>query len=313
MNEKYLKNNIYDLDRMVDDKELEVDESFIDISTKKIGDYFFKPSSFFVFEILCEMIAKKLGIDVLHYDLASYDGVLGLVSKNFKDSDSAYMSEMDLNYLYYSHINTEEMDMYYSPRTNSNSLLFVWHSLEDYLNGRAYKEENVKELMGELTKRFCFDLLTLQIDRNEENTCFKDDGNNLSLVPLFDNELSFRNNILYKMGVNDDFILSREKVISEFCKTTDSDTLNSFLTMINSVSVEDISSMLDSIKDKYGEKLVTIYSSLWYSFVEMNNKKDSDITYQDIKSALCLMFSKNKRDILKMINENIYGSEKIVK
>ena len=68
-------------------------------------------------------------------------------------------------------------------------------------------EEIVKKLMDQLVEIFCFDLLTINNDRNPNNLIIAEskDLTNISFAPIFDNSLSLNYSKTSRMGVEIDW------------------------------------------------------------------------------------------------------------
>lgn len=122
-------------------------------------------------ELIAEEIAKDYGINHVHYDLASYNGFIGVISEDFiKDNN-------------YTSINDILTKFYKTDIEKHNNLEDIWCVL-DYL----YKNKCiVSKLMNELVNIFIYDIITGNIDRHVENYGIIE-GGKICFNPIFDNE-----------------------------------------------------------------------------------------------------------------------------
>lgn len=133
-------------------------------------------------ELICQELAKQVGLACAEYEPASYKGFKGLVSYDVtKDNETL--------------ISGKELCLRMGFPSCSNSV----YQYKDVF--KRYKMLNpqieVKQLILDLYKIVIFDALTFQTDRHQNNVFFiKDKYGKLRVSPIIDNELSFSGNHL---------------------------------------------------------------------------------------------------------------------
>ena len=125
-------------------------------------------------ELIGEYLAKKLGLDSVHYEIArlqtpSGREAIGLASENFYKRGYKYVFMRDLDV-----------------RRNYDN-----PSNLDQMKPLCKDDENYKQLVTELSKMAALDLYMVQVDRRECNFQFRKRGKELHLAPLYDFEESF--------------------------------------------------------------------------------------------------------------------------
>ena len=148
--------------------------SFIHNGTK----YFFKRThsiDTIYNELIAEEIAKEFGIPCIHYDLASYNGSIGVICEDFI-KDGKYYVLSDLLY----------SDSY-------NNLEQIGHMLKE----RYYSDFIVNELMQEIINIYMFDVVIGNSDRHTDNLGILENEQGIHFGPVFDNDLMLFDNAVY--------------------------------------------------------------------------------------------------------------------
>lgn len=308
MNPEYKKDNCYDINAQIEDgtlKKVSLDSSVLKFENSKKEIFYYKYISNKFLEILAEKIANLYEIPCVHVELAKYGNMIGVISKDFKEPGYKYFSGDDISREYINSLTKDEiLELYGVAKAEDipvNNLEFIWHAIEYHLKNRENASENTEDLMQELVYRFCADLIIMQSDRNLGNYYFKDDGEYLELAPSFDNEYCFSSNRPFMMSSTpEDYKSYINDIIATFAKITDKDMLLSFYQMTTILTSEKLSELIDEIAGVYGEDTFTRAMSLWY----LNNANENGpITYEAIKKQMCLMFAKNKKDIMNAFKE----------
>ena len=133
-------------------------------------EYFFKRCSSInsiYNELLAEELAKDYGIECAHYDLASYDGMIGTISKNILEKGDLFhqLSEFVTD--------------------DSNDTQTILQQLK-----QIYKDENtINILKKELIDIIIFDILIANHDRHSDNLGIIENKSGIHFGPIYDNEL----------------------------------------------------------------------------------------------------------------------------
>ena len=109
-------------------------------------------------ELMFYNLALDMGIDSVSYDIAKLGVYEGVISKDFKEKGSKYISGRKI--LNISH--GKDFNKY-------NTLYDIWADLEDYFKDRSDRQDIVAKLMDKLIRIFIFDLLIGQEDRHPDN------------------------------------------------------------------------------------------------------------------------------------------------
>ena len=261
-------------------------------------------------ELLVEEICKYLGIPCAHYDLATYKGVDGVISFDFKSADCRYVDGYTIVKDYYNYLyDTNQLELlgidYYkendlSRRTINkdgfvsideypdfmNNLEVIWASLDYRYRDYENKNQIVSNIMNGLLKKKYLDYLLKQRDSHFHNWMVEESINTCRLAPLYDNSL----------------LLSYRK----------KDEFNKFPTSYR----EDweLPSMYDDLKDFF----TISESSHIEDFIEMFNKLDLEafdicfkkaiertgyVPNENYKNELYRNFERHRNQVLSIIND----------
>lgn len=147
-------------------------------------------------ELFAEEIAKILGFENAHYDLATLNGYEGVISYNFLKDDEEYLTGYDITSEYYENFILEDEElakMYNIDLENDtigeiidklNNLDSIWSILEEKYKNDFYKREIIFNIMDKAVDKLMFDILTVNVDDHGDNWGLVGDR----LAPLFDNE-----------------------------------------------------------------------------------------------------------------------------
>lgn len=227
----------------------------------------FKPSIYEYNELFTSMCAKELGLDALEYDLALYKGFRGVISKNYKKDGAIYIEGIDILEKFYAENkelldnlgisnpnNTEYQDEINMSRINN--LEIIWLALEYY-----YKDYNldIKTLMDKLVDLFIFCLLSNDSDKHSANWQLEEYNNNVSLVPIYDNERAFffaDEPLLLHVSTNDFKGNPYDKMLNEFLNISSREYIDRFLELYNILYSENkFDEIIEKIENKIGTKI----------------------------------------------------------
>lgn len=262
---------------------------FLNIGNKSI---FFKECSKegIVNELIIDDICKLFNKDVLKqecgYITDKYDRkVYGLVSNNYKLDNYTYISlDTILNdyyvYITNNNINYEGIRIY-----ELINLETIWQALEYRYRNNADHEKIVKSLMEELASRFLIDILTGQNDRHEFNIEIKENGNDVSLANIYDNEEGLAYD-KFDMGVTMDSLKYKGdymlNLLNEFFDISDSKYIDLFNSMLDKLNIDKFKLIVNNIKfktselgvsDNYFDELINKYSKYYNEYKSIVNKR----------------------------------------
>ena len=258
---------------------------FLNINNKSV---FFKECSKegIVNELIIDNICKLFNKDVLDQDYGyitdKYNRkIYGLISNDYKNDEYSYISlDTILNdyyvYITNNNINYENIRIY-----ELINLETIWQALE-----YRYKDmEIVKKLMEELVSRFLIDILTGQSDRHEFNIEIKENGNDIKLANIYDNE----EGLIYDkfdMGVTMDSLKYKGdymiSLLNEFFNISDSNYIDIFNFMLDKLSIDKFKLIVNNVKsnvkdlevsDSYFDELIERYSKYYNEYKNIVNKR----------------------------------------
>ena len=167
-------------------------------------------------ELVCEKIANQLNIPCAHYEIATFQGEIGVVTENFKKENKIYKTGQSLLTEYY---HLEDDGIQSLPYNNLENILEMFKQLTDDIPNKDFV---FQKLANQLITVFIFDLIINQSDRKPNNWGVEIDNKNINMQVLFDNQESFgfsNLNRLFSLFVipenyyNQD---SKEKMIVDF-------------------------------------------------------------------------------------------------
>ena len=134
-------------------------------------------------ELICQELAKQVGLSCAEYELANLDGETGLVSYNVAKNNKKLINGVEL--------------CFYAGLKYCNNCIYEYKEAAKIF-AQKNSDVNVRQIVLDLYKIAVFDCLTMQTDRHDKNLFFiTDSKHNLKVAPLIDNELAFKGNMLY--------------------------------------------------------------------------------------------------------------------
>lgn len=245
-------------------------------------NYYFKKTKNFYNELLAYEVATFLGLNAVPYDLAVFQNMYGVISKDFKKKNCNYISGQDLLFAYsrmpkslnfLTNMGLEQTENNNFPNNapysyNINNLEVIWQAIE-----HRYKELNIyvdlEKIMNELVMYFIFNILVMQNDGASQNWVLEESENGVNLSPFFDNAEAFtidddKDLPVSNLSINfNDVGLGNYKILEEFLKVSEQAYINlfydkfemltedAFLQLIQRVENKIECSLPEDIKDKY--------------------------------------------------------------
>ena len=246
------------------------------------NSYVFKPTKYRYNELFAYVCSKELGLESIEYDLAIYKGFKGVISKNYKKEGAKYIKGREILHAFY-YDNPEFLKLLGIENTlNSdfcdainlqkiNSLETIWIALEYY-----YDNIDVSNIMDKLVDLFIFSLLVNDFDKHSSNWEIEEYNNNISLVPIYDNERAFLecDEILNLHVSTDDFEKDPYRgSLEEFIKKSDRTYIDRLVNYYNIIYSE----------GKFDE-IINSIEEYTHTLVPKDIKEQLDMMYYSIKS-----------------------------
>jgi len=228
--------------------------------------YYYKncKSNEFFNELIAEKIAKRLNIPCCHYILTYNYGIAGVSSEMFDTTNYVSLREILRDaygkITYFGILDEKKTDGLYKTK---NSLEDIWMVLYKRYNSRENAQELVNKLMTQIVRVFLFDVVIANSDRHTENIGFIEDGENVELAPLFDNDYMLSDYALYdndySMYVESGDYFAKEDYSNFGTNQAPQNTLEKFLNVSASEYKEELIEMLKAISK---ESLEEIFNEL---------------------------------------------------
>jgi len=250
--------------------------------------YYFKPTNAPYNELICYEIAKLFNMDAVSCDLASYNDRTGVISKDYRKDNCKYIPGYKLLEYYYNdqkHIvnemgleNINWKDNYEGPfYIHMNNLETIWQALE-YLYYKRDKEQ-INKCFLKIINQFMFAILTCQYDKGAQNWELEDDGKNIEIVPIFDNEGSYSDiDYLSAMSTGfEDVDNTIPKVLERFLKISSSEFIDLFLKYYNLLTEEKMYEIFKTIETKTGTLIPVEVTNEIISNFNLNRKNIEEV------------------------------------
>jgi len=221
--------------------------------------YYFKETRHHYQELIAYEIAKLLGYESAEYDLAYFNGIKGVISKNFKKEDCTYVNGAEIlkNYYESDFETVKEMGLredwkdyfkepYYSEMKN---LEIIWQALEHRykLDGRV----DISVLMEQIVDLYIYSILISHSDRISLNWEIEEGRNSVKLAPLFDNENSFFDEVEVYMSTSyDDNRSLLHESVRKFLSISDESFRERFIQKFDLLTEDLMREIFDKVESK---------------------------------------------------------------
>lgn len=208
-------------------------------------------------ELIAEELAKEFGLSCVHYDLAVYEGMIGVISEDFITEKNTFVYIYDL------------INLYYSPgeMTKYNNLNDIIEILKYYVKN----PDNLNNIINQIIKIFVFDIATGNYDRHIDNYGVETLENGQKRFKIYDNteiltDISIEEGI-YALGIDrTDYKNSNNKVekflqseyseyrylLEEAFELISEDNINKILKKVEErIKVPIIDKIQEEIKEKF--------------------------------------------------------------
>lgn len=226
---------------------------------------FFKKTKYPYTELIAYELATYLGIEATPYDLALFQNMYGVISKDFKKANCEYVSGQDILFKYARMAKNikslENMGLISNEYNqfpenapysyNINNLEVIWQALDQRYNG----SEDIKSVMNQIVLYFIFNILSAQSDGMAQNWVLEE-SDTVKMVPLFDNELCFKidsKNGYPKLNLCTNFNdvgKGSYKILDEFLKVSSTEYIELFICKYKMLSLDSFLEILQRVEEK---------------------------------------------------------------
>ncbi len=137
-------------------------------------------------ELIASELAKQIGLEAANYDLATLNGINGLLTQSFLRQGDILVSGREVL-----------ADGAKIAKVNNLGTTIGLNSLDSIVTSLSlrYNFTNINEIITDLLKMWCLDLLILESDRNETNWSIISNPHGIRLAPIYDSSnMCFLNN-----------------------------------------------------------------------------------------------------------------------
>ncbi|MBQ4031414.1 MAG: hypothetical protein II625_06635 [Bacilli bacterium] len=193
--------------------------------------FFFKElknSSQFYNELIGYELAKDYGMEAIPYDVASYDGFVGYLSRDYMKDGYVYLEDI--------------LKKQYGDSDHRNNLDDASYAL------REIYPEFAEQVIHDLIELLMFDIIIANYDRHDRNIIV--DTANGRLAPVSDNEMMLSDDSMYgqyysfKMNSND------HNTLDNLLHYLDLEGINYFLSKIEIINPKNIESVFSRVEAK---------------------------------------------------------------
>lgn len=163
------------------------------------ANYYFKLSTHE--EAIKELLANKMldfvGYEHVDYDMAKFNGMYGVITKDFKKENCEYYSGDNLIEENYRYIDPKAKKINY---LKYNNLEAIWDLLEVKYGQNPNKKNIIKNVMQKISEKFLFDIIINQSDGDSHNWMIEENESFTTLAPIYDNQ-----KMLKSEEINDEY------------------------------------------------------------------------------------------------------------
>ena len=215
-------------------------------------------------ELIAYFLASKMNLSCVEYDLASLDGAIGVISKNFLEGVHSHFTIEEILQNYF----RDERQI-----EKKNNLQDIQKALSYW-----YQDIDVGHLMIQLMRIFIFDVLIGNIDRHSRNLMILEKEN--LFFKIFDHEKMLSSTSIYEGGYSlgideDDYFTTEEELdvedhfVRKFVKVCSKDELVLFQQYLELIAEEEIESVFAMVEQKIQSKMMKpIREEIQYKFSE---------------------------------------------
>ena len=182
-------------------------------------------------ELIGYELAKDFGLDAIQYDIGSYYGFIGFISKDYSNKGYCFLEQYIENYY-----------GKFSKRNNIHDVSIMFHD--------TFGEDVANNIMNDLYRLLMFDIIIANSDRHDRNILI--DSSTLRLGPVFDNEMLLNEDYYFSFSVTG----RDDNTISEFLSILSPQELEFFVNKIEIINRDNLLKVFNRIEKKIGTSMV---------------------------------------------------------
>ena len=188
-------------------------------------------------ELIGYELARDFGFNAVPYDMASYDGFCGYLSKNYmKDS---YVFLEDILIKYYS---------YTRNKCNLNDVIIAI--------SEKYSKSVVENLRIELVKLLMFDIIIANYDRHDRNIIIDEERG--CLAPISDNEMLLSDDAMFEHYYCFKIKESDAYALDGLLEYLSDEELKFFLKKVEIINKDNIASVMERVEKRIGCPMINV-------------------------------------------------------
>jgi len=229
-------------------------------------------------ELVAEELAKDYGLFCVSYDLASLNGIKGVISKNYKKKNANYILADDiLSYCFNSYHNGKclSIDEY-------NNLDSIWTALDYYYRDKKNKIAITHNLMSQIVDIFLFDIITCQPDRHTRNWEIMEKEDSINISPLYDNEriLKYREeDAIISISISESEDENLWEALKKFQHLSSDEFNNLIEKRLWIISEENLMSVFERIEKKTNHSMPEKCKNFYLDGYKKHKEKIEEIVY----------------------------------
>lgn len=199
--------------------------------------YFFKElknTSQFYNELIGYELARDFGMPAIPYDVASSDGFVGYLSKDYMRKGYIYLEDV--------------LKMEYGLTRNRNNLDDASYAL------RERYPEFAEQVIRDLIELLMFDIIIGNYDRHDRNIII--DTENGRLAPVSDNEMMLSDDSIYSQYYSFKMHSKDHQTLDSLLQYLDLNGINYFLSKVEIINPNNIASVFKRVEDKIGYPMI---------------------------------------------------------
>ena len=185
-------------------------------------------------ELIGYELAKDFGLEAIPYDLASYNGHIGFLSKDYMQDGYVRLEDLLKNY--------------YGSSEDKNNLDDAATMLRD-----TYPPEVAEKIINDLLDLLMFDIVIGNYDRHDQNIVI--DTKNGKLAPISDNEMMLDSDAMYSQWYGFRMSADDKYTLDSFLSYLDSAGLVRFAKKVLIIQSNNIQSIMSRVEKKIGHPM----------------------------------------------------------
>lgn len=240
-------NSVLDSDKI---QNIDTAQSIVFLFKYLNKNYFYKSDPIFspYTELIGTEMLKDFNLPYVDYDLASVSGSKGVISEDYKEKNSNYISGYQLLYDFYGEDFIDNVAQY-------DNLESIWDALLYRYKDNPNKDNIVSNLMNRITDLYIFDIIVANSDRHPDNFAIVESKDNIDIAPIYDNSrmlLSVNHTKAVTLTVDEVAYEELYSSLDKFINVSDTNFLNKIKDKLWIIDEENILDIFDRVQNKIG-------------------------------------------------------------